>query len=81
MTAPTAVAMGAGYGFGWGVASQGGIEMIGHSGASQGFTTWICRVPMKKTTVVVLGNLAGARSIVFGLQILQSVLPELKPKT
>jgi len=77
----TAVAMGGGYGFGWGVASQGGIEMIGHSGASQGFTTWICRVPKKKTTVVVLGNLAEAKTDSLGLQILQSVLPELKPKT
>jgi CubicO group peptidase (beta-lactamase class C family) len=77
----TAVAMGSGYGFGWAMQQQNGIELIHHGGAWQGFTAWIGRVPEKKTTVVVLGNLAGGRTDQLGMQILHSILPEMKPKT
>lgn len=47
------------YGFGWMVGKVGDKRLIDHSGAWQGFTTYIGRHVDQKVTVVVLTNLDG----------------------
>ena len=69
------------YGFGWMMESINDIELIHHGGAWQGFTTWIGRIPAKKTTVIVLCNLAGAKVDQLGRRIFLNLIPELKPKS
>jgi CubicO group peptidase (beta-lactamase class C family) len=50
------------YGFAWDIASINGHRVIQHSGAWQGFTTYIARYVDDKLTVVVLTNLDSAHS-------------------
>jgi CubicO group peptidase (beta-lactamase class C family) len=45
------------YGFAWGISAQNGHKLIEHSGAWQGFTTYIGRYVDDGLTVVVLTNL------------------------
>ncbi|HLY01519.1 MAG TPA: serine hydrolase domain-containing protein [Candidatus Cybelea sp.] len=52
---------GAGYGFGWFVATQNGHRIIEHSGGWQGFSCDISRYPDDSLTVVVLTNSDSAR--------------------
>ena len=68
------------YGFGWMMESVNNVELVHHGGAWQGFTTWIGRVPAEKTTVIVLGNLAGGRTDQIGRKILIEVIPKMKAK-
>jgi CubicO group peptidase (beta-lactamase class C family) len=71
----TADMRGSGYGFGWAIGKHGANRMLHHGGAWQGFTTWIGRVPEKKTTVIVLGNLAGGNTEGIGRKLLEHYLP------
>ncbi len=50
------------YGFGWQVASHGGSRLIEHSGAWQGFTTYIGRMVDGHYSVIVLTNLDAGHS-------------------
>lgn len=66
-----------GYGFGWVIHASKGKRLIDHSGAWQGFTTYIGRAETDKVTVVVLTNLAAgtARPSQIGTDILKASLP------
>ena len=68
-----------GYGYGWGVRNSPNLQLAEHSGAWQGFTTYIGRVISSKLTVVVLTNLDAGYSNPgkIGHRILTSLEPKL----
>ncbi|MCI0513617.1 serine hydrolase [candidate division KSB1 bacterium] len=49
-------AMGASYGFGWGLADFRGCKSVEHGGGLHGFNAQLSRLPEKKVTVIVLSN-------------------------
>ena len=65
------------YGLGWFNNTIDGHRLVDHSGAWQGFTTYIGRCIDQKLTVVVLTNLDGrsSRPTLIGQSILRSYLP------
>lgn len=65
------------YGLGWFNNTIDGHRLVDHSGAWQGFTTYIGRCIDQKLTVVVLTNLDGrsSRPTIIGQSILRSYLP------
>lgn len=67
----------ANYGFGWFIGKVGNNRLIDHSGAWQGFTTYIGRHVDQKITVVVLANLDGwnAKTSAIGRSILGLYVP------
>lgn len=67
----------AGYGFGWFINEVGNNRLIDHSGAWQGFTTYIGRHVDKRITVIVLANLDGwnAKTQTIGRDILRIYVP------
>lgn len=67
----------ANYGYGWFVNKVGNRRLIDHSGAWQGFTTYIGRHVDQKVTVVVLANLDSwnAKTTEIGRAILKEYLP------
>ena len=68
-----------GYGYGWGVSNLPKVQLAEHSGAWQGFTTYIGRLISSKLTVVVLTNLDAGHSnpAKIGHRILTSLEPKL----
>jgi CubicO group peptidase (beta-lactamase class C family) len=44
------------YGYGWEIRSRFDVQLIGHSGSDNGFSTYLMRVPSKRLTVIVLSN-------------------------
>jgi CubicO group peptidase (beta-lactamase class C family) len=70
----------ANYGFAWEISTMNGHKLIEHGGAWQGFTCDIRRYVDDNLTVVVLSNLAGARSGVIGEKIAGLVNTALAPK-
>jgi CubicO group peptidase (beta-lactamase class C family) len=74
------------YGFGWELSPQNGHRRVGHSGAWQGFTTYIARFPDDQLSVIVLTNAANARpgkigDAVIGLYLPALAQPPAKPIT
>jgi len=59
-----------GYGFGWLLPTIEGVRLIEHSGAWQGFVTYIARRLDERTLVVVLTNVAARSPLVIGRKIL-----------
>ncbi|MBL4639812.1 MAG: beta-lactamase family protein [Kordiimonadaceae bacterium] len=59
-----------GYGYGWALTNVRGHEIVKHSGAWQGFSTYYLRAPEKDLSVVVLLNLAGGDAGRFSKTIL-----------
>ena len=68
------------YGFGWTVKSVNGSRVIEHSGAWQGFKSYIGRYPDEKLTVIVFANLENMDPTKFGHGIAEIVEPKLIPK-
>lgn len=67
-----------GYGYGWMISRPKGHHLIAHGGAWQGFTSWIGRMVDKRTTVIVLCNLAGGPVEKIGSKVMQHYVPTLK---
>jgi CubicO group peptidase (beta-lactamase class C family) len=67
------------YGLGWHITQLRGYRRIGHSGSWQGFQTTIQRFPDFHVTVVVLANLAEAKSEAIAFGIAGLIEPRLRP--
>lgn len=52
----TADGLSSGYGYGWGVMTVRGSQIISHSGGLPGFSSYLLRLPRERFTVVVLEN-------------------------
>jgi len=48
-----------GYGYGWALGNMRGLKEIKHGGGLNGFNSYLCRLPEKNFTVVVLSNCLG----------------------
>ena len=65
------------YGFGWGFSQMNSHRLIEHSGAWQGFTSYIGRYVDDQITVIVLDNLAGGNAGKIGRHIVGIYEPKL----
>jgi CubicO group peptidase (beta-lactamase class C family) len=45
-----------GYGYGWGISKERGLQLVSHSGGLNGFQSFLLRYPAENFTVVVLAN-------------------------
>jgi CubicO group peptidase (beta-lactamase class C family) len=85
MWTPTPVSMSKaginGYGFGFGTERSGRIAMVHHSGAWQGFMTWMGHLTNRRLSVIVLANGAPFDSERLGRQVMAQYEPgTLLPK-
>lgn len=47
---------GSGYGYGWEIGKLQGLDMAAHGGSTNGFSTYVLRIPQEKLYVAVLSN-------------------------
>ncbi len=66
-----APAMGSGYGYGWVIGKQRGLDVISHGGGLHGFLSALSRYPKEKVNVVVLSNTMRADPSTLGSLIAQ----------
>jgi CubicO group peptidase (beta-lactamase class C family) len=70
MTTPGKVS----HGFGVGVSTEEGIEVIDHNGAIEGFVAHLAYVPEPRITVIVLSNVFGGAPPAMGNQLVEAML-------
>ncbi|MBI3207556.1 MAG: serine hydrolase [Candidatus Solibacter usitatus] len=51
-----------GYGYGWTIAEEAGMKLIGHGGGINGFSTFIGRIPQDRSLMLVLSNVQQANA-------------------
>jgi len=62
------------YGLGVEVAQMHGVKVVSHNGGIEGFNTYLCYVPERQITVVVLSNVNGTAPDTMGPELLNAVL-------
>ena len=62
------------YGLGVLIRDRGGLRVITHNGAIEGFNTYLAYVPERRITVAVLANVSGSAPDTMGPQLLDTVL-------
>jgi hypothetical protein len=56
-----------------------GVKVVSHNGGIEGFNTYLCYVPERQTTVVVLSNVNGTAPDTMGPELLNAVLATQSP--
>jgi CubicO group peptidase (beta-lactamase class C family) len=70
MTTPGKVS----HGFGVGVTTEDGMEVVDHNGAIEGFVAHLAYVPEPRIAVIVLSNVFGGASPAMGNQLVETML-------
>ena len=61
------------------VAKYRGIDEIGHSGSTAGYSTYLARYPANNLSIAVLCNASGANATLFTHQLVDAIVPNLAP--